>query len=290
MFNIICSISCVYQLVLLSYFLIYNNTAPNREAFEALPDGALAALLEEDGREELVSILKLHVVHGEIRAEDLSNNQVLETLNGEELTVSINDGVVVLIGNVNNATIVATDIDACNGVVHIIDDVLLPSDEETSSTSMDVVSSKTTHFTSGSFSKSSKRGSRSFGTSKSGKSSKSSSYHDGDYYDLGYNGGGYYDGKYYYGKSGKSGGYYGGQYYSKSSKGYSSFTHFTDPSSLSSSFDDPCLEDAAVTIVDVVDGIVIDGVNVLSTLATAINAAGLDSALSEGGPFTLFGK
>lgn len=187
----------------------------------------------------------MHIIHGEIRAEDLSNDQVLETLNGEELTVSINDGVVVLIGSVNNVTVVETNIDACNGVVHIIDGVLLPLFEETSSTSsMDVTSSKTTHFTSGSFSKSSKRGRlRSFGTSKSGKSSKSGS-----------------------------------------------FTHFTDPSS-SSSFDDPCLEDDAVTIVDVVDGIVIDGDNVfLSTLATALDLAGLDDTLDNHGPFTLFGK
>ena len=283
----------MYTLTLHYFIYLHIITAPNREAFEALPDEALASLLEEDGIDDLRDILALHVVHGEIRAEDLSDGQILETLNGEELTVSINDEVVVLIGNVNNVTVVATDIDACNGVVHIIDGVLLPSFEETSSTSssMDVTSSITTHFTSASFSKSSKRGSRSFGTSKSGKSSKFSSY-DGDHYDdLGYNGGGYYDGGYYYGKSGKSGGYYGGQYYSKSSKGYgySSFTHFTDPSS-SSSFDDPCLEDDAVTIVDVVDGIVIDGTNVLSTLATALDLAGLDDALDNHGPFTLFGK
>jgi len=218
--------------------------APNREAFEALPDGALASLLSEDGIDELRDILALHVVHGEIRAEDLSNNQILETFNGEELTVSINDGAVVLIGGTNNVTVVATDIDACNGVVHVIDGVLLPSFEETSiSSSMDAESSITTHFTSDSFSKSSKRG-KSFGTSKSGKSSKSSS-----------------------------------------------FTHFTtDLSSSSSSFDDPCLEDDAVTIIDVTEDIVIDGDNVLSTLVLAVNAAGLESALSGGGPFTLFGE
>jgi len=290
-------ISCVQiSYAQLSYIILHFFTAPNREAFENLPDETLASLLEEDGIDDLRDILALHVVHGEIRAEDLFDGQLIETLNGEELTVSINDEVVVLIGNVNNVTVVATDIDACNGVVHIIDGVLLPLFEETSSTSssMDVTSSKSTHFTSASFSKSSKRGSRSFGTSKSGKSSKFSSY-DGDHYDdLGYNGGGYYNGGYYYGgksgKSGKSGGYYDG-HYSKSSKGYgySSFTHFTDPSS-SSSFDDPCLEDAARTIVDVAEDIIIDGVNVLSTLAAAINAAGLDSALAEGGPFTLFGK
>ena len=150
-----------------------------------------------------------------------------------------------MIGNVNNVTVVATDIDACNGVVHVIDGVLLPLFEETSTSSVDVTSSKTTHFTSASFSKSSKRGKVSFGTSKSGKSSKSS----------------------------KSG----------------SFTHFTDPSS-SSSFDDPCLEDDAVTIVDVAEDIVIDGVNVLSTLATALDVAGLDDTLDNHGPFTLFGK
>ena len=223
-----------------SYPTFLYNTAPNREAFESLPDGALTSLLENP--QDLRNVLALHVVHGEIRAEDLSNNQVLETLNGEELTVSINDDVVVLIGSVNNVTVVATNIDACNGVVHIIDGVLLPDDEPTtsSSSSMDVTSS-TTHFTS--FSKSSKRGKVSFDTSKSGKSSKSGS-----------------------------------------------FTHFTDPSS-SSSFDDPCLEDDAVTIADVVDGIVIDGDNVfLSTLATALDLAGLDDTLDNHGPFTLFGK
>ena len=227
-----------------TYIILHFTSAPNREAFESLPDGALESLFENP--HDLGDVLALHVVHGEIRAEDLSNNQILETLNGEELTVSINDGVVLLISSVNNVTVIETNIDACNGVVHIIDGVLLPSfvEETSSSSSMDVESSETTHFTSGSsFSKSSKRGRlRSFGTSKSGKSSKSGS-----------------------------------------------FIHFTDPSS-SSSFDDPCLEDDAVTIVDVVDGIVVDGINVLSTLAIAVNAAGLDSALSEHGPFTLFGK
>ena len=126
-------IACVHML---NFYTHYITSAPNREAFEDLPDGALTSLLENP--HDLRNVLALHVVHGEIRAEDLSNNQILETLNGEELTVSINDDVVVLIGSVNNVTVIETNIDACNGVVHIIDGVLIPLFEETSSTSVDV--------------------------------------------------------------------------------------------------------------------------------------------------------
>lgn len=97
--------------------------APTNDAFAALQDGTLASLLEPENQADLAAILTYHVVAGKVMAADLSDGQVVETVNGDTLTVSIEDGVVMI----GDATVASADIEASNGVVHVIDSVLLPN-------------------------------------------------------------------------------------------------------------------------------------------------------------------
>jgi uncharacterized surface protein with fasciclin (FAS1) repeats len=96
--------------------------APTNNAFAALPDGTVESLLEPDNKDQLTAILTYHVVAGNVMAGDLSDGQVVTTVQGQELTVSIQDGVV----KINDATVLAADLAGSNGVVHVIDAVLLP--------------------------------------------------------------------------------------------------------------------------------------------------------------------
>lgn len=96
--------------------------APTGEAFGKVGDEALAPLLEPAGRDQLTKILTYHVVPGELKAADLKDGDKLETVNGAELPVTI-DGDTVKVGG---ATVTAADVDASNGVVHVIDTVLMP--------------------------------------------------------------------------------------------------------------------------------------------------------------------
>ena len=97
--------------------------APTNDAFAALPEGTVENLLLEENKDQLTSILTFHVVAGNVMSGDLSDGQVVTTLNGQELTVSIADGVV----KINGATVVAADLAGSNGVIHVIDTVLLPN-------------------------------------------------------------------------------------------------------------------------------------------------------------------
>jgi uncharacterized surface protein with fasciclin (FAS1) repeats len=103
--------------------------APTDEAFEALPEGTLDALLE-DPTGDLADILTYHVVEGEVLAADVLelDGQDVTTVNGATFTVNIVDGQVVLTdGAGNEVRVVTTDVKASNGVIHVIDAVLLPS-------------------------------------------------------------------------------------------------------------------------------------------------------------------
>lgn len=101
--------------------------APTNAAFEALPDGTLDELLAPEGQDQLKDILTFHVVDSEAFAADLSDGQELTALNGDTLTVSIDGDTV----RINGAQVTTADVDASNGVVHIIDSVLLPPEDET---------------------------------------------------------------------------------------------------------------------------------------------------------------
>lgn len=96
--------------------------APTDEAFKKLPQGTLEELLKPENRDTLRSILTYHVVPGRVYARDAVGAQRATTLQGEGLRVGIDAGRL----TVNDARIVATDIEASNGVIHVVDSVILP--------------------------------------------------------------------------------------------------------------------------------------------------------------------
>ena len=109
--------------------------APPNSAFEKLPEGTVASLLEPDQKDALTDILTYHVVAGEVMAADLvaaiggeeDGTFEITTVNGAILTASIVDGAPILTDAAGNtSSIIATDIDASNGVVHLIDTVVMP--------------------------------------------------------------------------------------------------------------------------------------------------------------------
>ncbi len=95
--------------------------APTDEAFAALPEGTLDDLLKPENKEKLGKILAYHVVPGKVMAADVKTMKAA-TANGAELDIKV-DGDTVM---VNDAKVVKTDIPATNGVIHVIDKVLLP--------------------------------------------------------------------------------------------------------------------------------------------------------------------
>ncbi|HSG49082.1 MAG TPA: fasciclin domain-containing protein, partial [Longimicrobiales bacterium] len=95
--------------------------APVNSAFADLPAGELDRLLEAENVAELQELLQFHVVSGAFLAADLSEGATLPTLAGSSLTISLQGE-----PSVNGAPIIATDIEAENGVIHLIDEVLLP--------------------------------------------------------------------------------------------------------------------------------------------------------------------
>lgn len=96
--------------------------APTNAAFEALPAGTLETLLKPENKEQLAAVLTYHVVSGEVMSSDLSDGMTAATVEGSDVEISI-DGQTVM---VEGATVVAADVDASNGVVHVIDQVILP--------------------------------------------------------------------------------------------------------------------------------------------------------------------
>ena len=98
--------------------------APTNDAFEALPPGALERLLEPENRETLQRILTYHVVSGSLFSSDLHSGQV-GTVEGSEVNLQVNQNGGV---QVNNAKVISADVEASNGVIHVIDQVILPPD------------------------------------------------------------------------------------------------------------------------------------------------------------------
>ena len=96
--------------------------APTNEAFAALPAGVLDALLLPENKDALVKILTYHVVPGTVLAADITDGDVA-TVEGQNVTLSTANGV-----TVNGATVITADVLADNGVIHVIDAVLVPSD------------------------------------------------------------------------------------------------------------------------------------------------------------------
>jgi uncharacterized surface protein with fasciclin (FAS1) repeats len=100
----------------------YTVFAPTNDAFAAVGDNALTRLLRPANQDQLAEILTYHVVPDEAMAADLQDGQTLTTVQGDKLEVSV-DGETVTIGG---ATVTQPDVDASNGIVHVIDAVLMP--------------------------------------------------------------------------------------------------------------------------------------------------------------------
>lgn len=95
--------------------------APTDEAFAKLPKGTVEDLLKPENKAKLVAILTYHVVAGKVMAADVKTMKA-KTVNGQSLDVTVTDGAV----TVDNAKVVRTDVAASNGVIHVIDSVVLP--------------------------------------------------------------------------------------------------------------------------------------------------------------------
>jgi len=96
--------------------------APTDEAFAKIPPQALSNLLQPENKEKLAAILTYHVVPGRVTAHDVANLNSATTLQGQTLTISKQDGV-----KINDAKVIAPDVEATNGIIHVIDTVLMPA-------------------------------------------------------------------------------------------------------------------------------------------------------------------
>jgi len=97
--------------------------APTDEAFARLPEGTVENLLRPENRDQLTAILTYHVVAGKVLAEDVVKLTSATTVNGADVSIEVLDGAV----RINDANVIKTDIGASNGVIHVIDNVILPN-------------------------------------------------------------------------------------------------------------------------------------------------------------------
>ena len=98
--------------------------APTDEAFRKLPAGTVESLLKPENRDKLKAILLYHVVSGDVTAAQVMKLSSAKTVNGQDVKITVNDGTVM----VDDAKVVKADVLASNGVIHVIDTVLLPKD------------------------------------------------------------------------------------------------------------------------------------------------------------------
>ncbi len=96
--------------------------APTDDAFAKIPADTLTDLLKPENKEKLAGILTYHVVAGKVLAADAAKLTTAKTVNGQELKIDATNGV-----KIDNATVVTADVEASNGVIHIIDAVLMPA-------------------------------------------------------------------------------------------------------------------------------------------------------------------
>jgi uncharacterized surface protein with fasciclin (FAS1) repeats len=95
--------------------------APTDAAFAALPAGTVEDLLKPENKDKLVSILTYHVVPGKVMSGDLTEGMKAKTVQGGEVTITLDGG-----AKVNGAAVSTADIETSNGVIHVIDAVILP--------------------------------------------------------------------------------------------------------------------------------------------------------------------
>ena len=97
--------------------------APTDDAFAKLPEGTVEMLLEPENVEQLRTILTYHVVAGQVMAEDVVGLDTATTVSGQRLNITVDGGNVM----VDKAMVTQTDIEATNGVIHVVDSVLMPA-------------------------------------------------------------------------------------------------------------------------------------------------------------------
>ena len=95
--------------------------APTDEAFAALPEGTVDSLLLPENKDQLTAILTYHVVPGKVMSGDLTDDMAATTVQGTDVMIDLDNGVMV-----QDATVVNADIEASNGVIHVIDKVIMP--------------------------------------------------------------------------------------------------------------------------------------------------------------------
>ena len=96
--------------------------APTDEAFSKLDKATLESLLKPENKDQLVAILTYHVVAGKVMSTDITGNMEPATVNGSTINITLNNGQVMI----NDATVISADVDTDNGVIHVIDTVLIP--------------------------------------------------------------------------------------------------------------------------------------------------------------------
>ena len=97
--------------------------APTDEAFAKLPAGTVEELLRPENKDKLVEILTYHVVAGKVKAVDVVTLSSAETVNGKSVTIRVEEDTVYI----NDSRVTATDVWASNGVIHVVDTVILPN-------------------------------------------------------------------------------------------------------------------------------------------------------------------
>ncbi|MBN7784340.1 fasciclin domain-containing protein [Ponticoccus gilvus] len=95
--------------------------APTDEAFAALPEGTVDTLLLPENKDQLTAILTYHVIPGKVMSSDLSDDMAATTVQGSDVMIELDNGVMV-----QDATVTSADIEASNGVIHVIDKVIMP--------------------------------------------------------------------------------------------------------------------------------------------------------------------
>ena len=99
--------------------------APTNAAFAKLPAGTVENLLKPENKDQLIAILTYHVVAGKVMAAQVVGLDMAKTVQGQNVTIKTSMGEV----TIDNAKVTATDIEASNGVIHVIDTVILPQDK-----------------------------------------------------------------------------------------------------------------------------------------------------------------
>ena len=94
--------------------------APTNEAFAKLPEGTVESLLKPENKDKLISILTYHVIPGKVMSKDIKPSQMVKTVNGQQVSIKLSYGKV----SVDGANVTATDVEADNGVIHVIDSAI----------------------------------------------------------------------------------------------------------------------------------------------------------------------